>query len=342
MPRAAQCHCVWSWWVRHEGRLAVGPQDRTDRELVTPWFKFLWETYRTVLDILRNNRWDHRSRPTCAPGSLDLGTSSLSGCQGLRLCSVCWPHGVKLVLQAPKRTLFDCCFGLDPCFSRLGGTCRRIWLMGANAKPDPAPTEVAGVPQWRQGHTLACLPGLSGRDRIVVVGAPCSRLESLYAMTAGKAFQFCLTYKRTTEFRRLCDTLRNHLANLNKYREQRDRPDLTLPETQQLYLETRFEQLKVSTAAGGAAAHTGLCGPECLHAMSFPFPFFQLTIKNPLPRPPPPTPSPPPPARPPARLPAPSNNRKTLTSYYLKVLVQIAAQLQISLNNLLTQKNGGN
>ena len=43
-----------------------------------------------------------------------------------------------------------------------------------------------------------------------------SRLEALYAMTATHAFQFCLTYKRTTEFRRLCDILRNHLANLNK------------------------------------------------------------------------------------------------------------------------------
>lgn len=66
-------------------------------------------------------------------------------------------------------------------------------------------------------------------------------------MTAHKAFQFCLQYKRTTEFRRLCEILRNHLTNLNKYRDQRDRPELSLPETLQLYTETRFEQLKVAT-----------------------------------------------------------------------------------------------
>ncbi|XP_057546708.1 eukaryotic translation initiation factor 3 subunit A-like [Amaranthus tricolor] len=104
-------------------------KDRSDRELVTPWFKFLWETYRTVLEILRNN----------------------------------------------------------------------------------------------------------------------SKLESLYAMTAHRAFQFCKQFKRTTEFRRLCEIIRNHLSNLNKYKDQRDRPDLTAPESLQLYLDTRFEQLKIAT-----------------------------------------------------------------------------------------------
>ncbi|CAF2027163.1 unnamed protein product [Brassica napus] len=77
-----------------------------------------------------------------------------------------------------------------------------------------------------------------------------SKLQALYAITAHKALQFCKQYKRPTEFRRLCETMRNNLANLEKYRDQRDRPDLTEPETLQLYLDTRFEQLNVATELG--------------------------------------------------------------------------------------------
>jgi translation initiation factor 3 subunit A len=105
-------------------------KDRTDREVVTPWFKFLWESHRNVLDILRNN----------------------------------------------------------------------------------------------------------------------SRLEALYSAAASRAFNFCATYNRSTEFRRLCDILRNHLSTLIKYKDQtgRDRTDLTVPATWELYIDMRFQQLKTA------------------------------------------------------------------------------------------------
>ncbi|KAL6240514.1 eukaryotic translation initiation factor 3 subunit A [Rhinocladiella similis] len=103
-------------------------KDRTDRAIVTPWLKFLWETYRTVLEILKNN----------------------------------------------------------------------------------------------------------------------ARLEVMYQGTAHQAFDFCLKYTRKTEFRRLCELLRNHVSNAAKYSSQMHAINLNEPDTLQRHLETRFRQLNVA------------------------------------------------------------------------------------------------
>ncbi|KAF2435595.1 translation initiation factor 3, subunit A [Tothia fuscella] len=103
-------------------------KDRTDRAIVTPWLKFLWETYRTVLDIFKNN----------------------------------------------------------------------------------------------------------------------ARLEVMYQTTAHQAFAFCSRYARKTEFRRLCELLRNHLQNAAKFSSQMHAINLSDPDTLQRHLDTRFQQLNVA------------------------------------------------------------------------------------------------
>lgn len=103
-------------------------RDRTDRAILTPWLKFLWETYRTVLEILKNN----------------------------------------------------------------------------------------------------------------------ARLEIMYQATTLQAFQFCQKYIRKTEFRRLCELLRNHVQNAAKYQSQMHAINLSEPDTLQRHLDTRFQQLNVA------------------------------------------------------------------------------------------------
>ncbi|KIJ45509.1 hypothetical protein M422DRAFT_29646 [Sphaerobolus stellatus SS14] len=103
-------------------------RDRTDRALVTPWLKFLWESYRTALETLKNN----------------------------------------------------------------------------------------------------------------------ARLEVIYQQVAQQAFKFCLKHVRKVEFRRLCETLRLHLANVAKYAHQPHSINLSDPDTLQHHLDTRFAQLNTS------------------------------------------------------------------------------------------------
>ncbi|KAL4265777.1 translation initiation factor 3 subunit A [Pleurotus pulmonarius] len=103
-------------------------KDRTDRALVTPWLKFLWESYRTSLETLKNN----------------------------------------------------------------------------------------------------------------------ARLETIYQQIAQQAFKFCLKYQRKVEFRRLCETLRLHLANVGKYSHQPHSINLSDADTLQHHLDTRFAQLNTS------------------------------------------------------------------------------------------------
>ncbi|BGP12923.1 hypothetical protein JCM10213_004342 [Rhodosporidiobolus nylandii] len=105
-----------------------GNRDRAYRTLVTPWLRFLWESYRTALDILRNN----------------------------------------------------------------------------------------------------------------------ARLEVLYQTVCHEAFQFCLQHQRKTEFRRLCETLRSHLASSQKYTHQAHSINLNEPDTLQRHLDTRFQQLNTA------------------------------------------------------------------------------------------------
>lgn len=73
-----------------------------------------------------------------------------------------------------------------------------------------------------------------------------ARLEVMYQTTALQAFSFCQTYIRKTEFRRLCELLRNHVTNAAKYQQQMHAINLSDPDTLQRHLDTRFQQLNVA------------------------------------------------------------------------------------------------
>mmetsp|Transcript_20325 Transcript_20325/g.47632 ORF Transcript_20325/g.47632 Transcript_20325/m.47632 type:complete len:972 (-) Transcript_20325:112-3027(-) len=82
-----------------------------------------------------------------------------------------------------------------------------------------------------------------------------SKLEHVYHATSVSAFAFCRTYQRRTEFRRLCDLLRMHLGNLQKYGDDSAsaKPNSKVrgwegwtSEAIELHLQTRFAQLETA------------------------------------------------------------------------------------------------
>lgn len=70
-----------------------------------------------------------------------------------------------------------------------------------------------------------------------------NKVELLYQQVAKQAFTFCVKYQRKTEFRKLCETIRQHMVQSQKYANQMTSIDLNKPETQNNHLETRLFQL---------------------------------------------------------------------------------------------------
>lgn len=68
-------------------------------------------------------------------------------------------------------------------------------------------------------------------------------LEEGYHSVVGRAFEFCKQYKQRTEFRRLCDTTRTHLATTLRFARE------YLKETSvfEYYMDTRLKQLQTAT-----------------------------------------------------------------------------------------------
>lgn len=67
--------------------------------------------------------------------------------------------------------------------------------------------------------------------------------EKAYAETCTRAFKFVIKFERKTEFRKLCDVTRNHLALINKFNQYVQSINLLEPTSQEIQLNIRLSQL---------------------------------------------------------------------------------------------------
>lgn len=118
-------------------------------------------------------------------------------------------------------------------------------------------------PEKTQRETAVVLPSIKflweAYRAVLDILRSNSKLEHLYHSTALGALTFCRTYKRRTEFRRFCEMLRQHLANLQKYGSSQEmlesKPNNKVrgwegwtSESIELHLNTRFQQLQTASS----------------------------------------------------------------------------------------------
>mgnify|MGYP005993049787 CR=1 FL=1 len=72
------------------------------------------------------------------------------------------------------------------------------------------------------------------------------RMEACYQWVAFKAFEFCVSFNRTTEFRKLCDTMRKHLNHWRNdvQKDQAEQDSKSVLSTLERHMRTRFRQLQ--------------------------------------------------------------------------------------------------
>lgn len=70
--------------------------------------------------------------------------------------------------------------------------------------------------------------------------------EKLYQDVAKRSMEFCSTYRRKAEFRKLCEILRGHLILIQRHQEQETSVDLTQVDSIQRLMDIRLDIIETA------------------------------------------------------------------------------------------------